>query len=116
LPRKPSSSLPFKPEEVFGDNWPIRRRWMLRILCWAIANSQLIILSAIFWNTENPLLLNALIAFLALIGSIVATYVFGANWDDKDKRRHFVDMGYMPPGCSSSPEPEPIEADPNVAG
>jgi hypothetical protein len=71
--------------KLFLDNWPKRRRWMQVILAWALANAQYIII----WGRDSGLHENALIALLTLIASILGTYVFGATWDDRDKRRHF---------------------------
>ncbi|WP_156029587.1 hypothetical protein [Ancylobacter sp. FA202] len=61
------------------------------VLAWAMGNAQAIIVAAIVKWDENALLIQALIALLALIASIVGAYVFGANWDDRDKRRHLAD-------------------------
>ncbi len=71
-------------DKLFLDNWPKRRRWMKVILVWAMANAQYII----FFGQDTGLHQNALVALLSLIFAIIGTYVFGATWDDNDKRRH----------------------------
>ncbi len=88
-------------QELTRDNWPIRRRWMFRVLLWAMANAQGIIMAAIagYISSSNSILEQALIALLTLIAAIIGSYVFGAIWDDKNKRRFLteVDDELLPP-------------------
>lgn len=65
------------------DNWSIRRRWMKVVLAWAMLNTQYIL----FWGEDNALNQNALIAFVGMVVAITGSYVFGAVWDDNDKRK-----------------------------
>lgn len=64
---------------------------MVRILVWAMFNVQAILVFTMSKGAENALLENALIAFLALVASILGTYVFGAVWDDNNKRQHIAE-------------------------
>lgn len=85
------------------DNWPIRRKWMLSVLLWAVGNAQYIIV----WGDDTVLNQSALYALLALIAGIIGSYVFGAVWDDNDKRRLFsryIDRRGSEPGSEESGE------------
>lgn len=70
-------------KKLYLDNWPRRRRWMLSILIWAVLNIQYLI----FFGVDTGLHQNALVALLGLVGATIGSYVFGAVWDDNDKRR-----------------------------
>lgn len=106
-------------QELTRDNWPIRRRWLFRVLIWAMANAQGIIAASVagLIAPSNSILEQALIALLTLIAAIVGSYVFGAIWDDKNKRRFLsdIDENVYPVG----PEPytpPPVPFDPNETG
>jgi hypothetical protein len=76
-------------EQLYNnDNWTIRRRW-LRIGMIALAlNAEWALFVSLTATTANAM---ATQIFVALLGSIVAlfgTYVFGATWDDNNKRYH----------------------------
>lgn len=70
-------------DQLYTDNWPRRRKWMLTVLVWALANAQYVMI----WGDDTGLHQNALVALLGLIAAIIGSYVFGAVWDDNDKRR-----------------------------
>ena len=70
--------------KLYLDNWPKRRRWMLLTLLWLIGNAQYLIV----WGADTALHQNALVTCLGAIVAIIGSYVFGAVWDDVDKRRH----------------------------
>jgi hypothetical protein len=71
------------------DNWPRRRRWMKIVLIWAMGNAQYILI----FGKDSGLFMNAFLGLLTLIAAIIGSYVFGAIWDDTDKRRRcFPDM------------------------
>lgn len=72
-----------KLKQLLGDNWPRRRRYMTVVLAWAMLNTDYILI----FGTDNALHQNALVALITLIGSIIGAYVFGAVWDDSDKRK-----------------------------
>lgn len=74
------SSLNFLPT----DNWAIRRRWMKVILAWAMLNVQYIVV----WGDDNALNQNIAITLIGMVIAITGSYVFGAVWDDKQKRRY----------------------------
>lgn len=73
--------------KLFGDNWPKRRRYMTAVLIWAMLNVDYILV----FGQDNALNQNALFAMVTLIGSIIGAYVFGAVWDDADKRKHIAE-------------------------
>ncbi|WLR91018.1 hypothetical protein [Shinella zoogloeoides] len=70
-------------DHLASDNWCIRRRWMKVILGWAMINVQYLIV----WGDDNELNQNALISMLGLVAAISGSYIFGAVWDDNDKRK-----------------------------
>lgn len=98
-------------QELTRDNWPIRRRWMFRVLLWAMANAQGIILASVvgFIKSSNSILEQALIALLTLIAAILGSYVFGAVWDDREKRKFIRDIDdgdfYQPEPYSAPSRP-----------
>lgn len=71
-------------ETLYLDNWPRRRRWMAVMLTWLVGNAQYLII----WGADNALHQNALITILGAIVAIIGSYIFGATWDDREKRRH----------------------------
>ncbi len=73
-------------ETLYLDNWPRRRRWMIVILTWMIGNAQYLII----WGQDNAIHQNALITLLGAVVAILGSYVFGATWDDREKRRHLT--------------------------
>jgi hypothetical protein len=107
-------------QELTRDNWPIRRRWLFRVLLWAMANAQAIIAASVagFIAPSNSILEQALIALLTLIAAIIGSYVFGAIWDDKNKRRFLTDIddggGGYPTAEPYTPPPAPFN--PNETG
>lgn len=75
-------------EKLFQDNWPIRRRWLRLALIWMALNVQIILIVG-FFKIEimtSALHQNALISMLTAIVSMIGFYVFGAVWDDSNKR------------------------------
>ncbi len=108
-------------QELTRDNWPIRRRWLFRVLLWAMANAQAIIAASVagFIAPSNSILEQALIALLTLIAAIIGSYVFGAIWDDKNKRRFLTDIDDSASGYPAEPEPytpPPAPFNPNETG
>lgn len=71
-------------QTLYLDNWPRRRRWMIVMLTWLMANAQYLII----WGKDNALHQNALVTILGAIVAIIGSYVFGATWDDREKRKH----------------------------
>lgn len=76
--------MPDPVKKLFGDNWPKRRRYMTVVLAWAMLNVDYILI----FGKNSALNQNALFAMVTLIGSIIGAYVFGAVWDDSDKRKN----------------------------
>lgn len=72
---------------VITDNWPKRRQWMFYALIWLGANAQYIIVL----GNDNALHQNALVTLLGAIVAILASYIFGATWDDQNKRNYYTD-------------------------
>lgn len=73
-----------KPANLFvGDTWPKRRRWLKIIIGWMMVNAQYLII----WGQDNALHQNALITLLGAIVASLGSYVFGAVFDDNDKRK-----------------------------
>lgn len=70
-------------ETLYLDNWPRRRRWLAIMLTWMVANAQYLIV----FGQDNALHQNALITLLGAIVATLGSYVFGAVWDDREKRR-----------------------------
>jgi hypothetical protein len=85
------------------------------VLVWAMVNSQIIICAAVLrWlspfpkgEADNGLLVQALMALLALISSIIFYYVFGSTWDDNDKRRRLAEREDFNPYGDPMPAPAP---------
>lgn len=82
-----------------NDNWTKRRRVLFRALYWQAATCVAVLAIAL----GAPLLIDVSEAFVSLAGTVltvivpslvlganasVATYVFGSNQDDKNKREH----------------------------
>lgn len=106
-------------QELTRDNWPIRRRWLFRVLLWAMANAQGIIAASVagFIAPSNSILEQALIALLTLIAAIIGSYVFGAIWDDKNKRRFLSDIDEdVYPAGPEPYTPPPAPFNPNESG
>lgn len=85
-------------DKLYFDNWPRRRRWMLVTLLWFIANAQYLII----WGNDTGLHQNAMVTCLGAIVAIIGSYVFGAVWDDVDKRKRMADA---PRGEALEPKP-----------
>lgn len=75
-------------EALYLDNWPRRRRWMITLLVWLMGNAQYLIL----FGQDTALHQNALVALLSAIVAIIGSYIFGATWDDREKRRNLPPM------------------------
>lgn len=77
------------PAKLFLDNWPIRRRW-LRIGMLALwANAELVLAIVLFYGADGAVV-QVFLALLGAIMSIFMIYVFGAVWDDNNKRQHWA--------------------------
>lgn len=71
-------------EKLFGDNWPKRRRVLYAVLAWAMGSATYIVVA----GTDNELMRTAFVMLVGLILSVTGSYVFGAVWDDADKRKN----------------------------
>lgn len=93
--------------QLFVDNWPIRRRWLRIGLFVLTANAELVLYRIVFGETPDALVVQIFLALLAAIIALFGTYVFGAVWDDNNKRFHFRsrrDRDAEP--AAPAPEPE----------
>jgi hypothetical protein len=100
--------MPGPIEKLFTDNWPIRRRWLRMALVWMVLNVQAILIAG-FFKIEiaaSVLHQNAMITMLTAIVSLLGFYVFGAVWDDNNKRSRFQPRDSFP-----DPYFEPIKND-----
>lgn len=75
--------------KLLEDNWPQRRKWMIVALLWMAGNAEYIILM----GADSVLNQNALVTLLGAIVSIICFYVFGAVWDDSNKRNLMYQQG-----------------------
>lgn len=66
---------------------------MLASLVWMAVNVQYLVI----WGKDNALHQNALITFLGAIVSILCFYIFGAVWDDKEKRAQLAQVPAVDP-------------------
>lgn len=79
MPIRPSKELE---KTLITDNWPRRRKWMMAALIWLMANVQYLLIM----GNDTALNQQAVLAMIGAIVSILCFYVFGAVWDDNNKR------------------------------
>lgn len=65
------------------DSWKVRRRIVIGLLVWAVAMCSYIVLK----GADTRLAETAFTGCIALIVSLVGSYVFGAVWDDNNVRK-----------------------------
>lgn len=106
-------------ETLFRDNWTRRRRWMTVGLIFSMGNAEAIIvvfLVRLFMPGLGPandegILIQAFLALIGMAMSIFGCYVFGATWDDNDKRKHLASReDFDPYGSIDMPPPPPTVA------
>lgn len=68
---------------LYLDNWPRRRRMLVLALLWLVGNAQYLI---VFGDANSSLHQNALVTILGAIVALLGSYIFGAVWDDSNKR------------------------------
>jgi hypothetical protein len=73
--------------EANSDNWAKRRRVMYWALIFIGANLQYLII----FGKPDGLRENIAMALVAAGTAIIGSYIFGAAWDDKNKRTALVD-------------------------
>lgn len=82
-------------KDLLEDGWPIRRRVMFGALLFIAGNVQYLAV----WGNDTAL--NSTIAtnLLWVGGGIIGAYVFGAVWDDMNRRDTMLqyDTTYAPP-------------------
>lgn len=82
-------------KDLLEDGWPIRRRVMFAALLFCAGNVQYLSI----WGADTAL--NSTIAtnLLWVGGGIIGAYVFGAVWDDMNRRDTMLqyDTTYAPP-------------------
>jgi len=82
-------------KELLEDGWPIRRRVMMAALFYIAGNVQYLII----WGNDTPLNSNIATNLLWCGAGIIGAYVFGAVWDDMDRRDTMLeyDTSYAAP-------------------
>jgi hypothetical protein len=70
---------------LYLDNWPKRRKVLYAVLGWAMSSATYVI----GLGHDTRLNETAFVMLIGLIISLVGSYVFGAIWDDSDKRKAF---------------------------
>lgn len=76
---------------VDGDNWPARRRVLFFALLFCFGNVQYLIL----WGDDTSLHKETVSTLLWVLAAIIGTYVFGAVWDDRNRRDTMMDYGAL---------------------
>lgn len=69
------------------DSWRVRRTYIKFTLLWCGATVTVITGFTVVTGRESSLLETIAIGVLTLFGSTLGSYVFGAAWDDQNKRR-----------------------------
>lgn len=75
--------------ELLVDGWPIRRRVMFMVLAFCVGNVQYLLI----WGDDTALNKEIATTLLWVMAAIVGTYVFGAVWDDMNRRDTMMDYG-----------------------
>lgn len=73
--------------ELMVDGWPIRRRVMFAALAFCAGNVQYLLI----WGDDTSLNKEIATTLLWVMAAIVGTYVFGAVWDDMNRRDTMMD-------------------------
>jgi hypothetical protein len=74
--------------QLYLDNWPIRRKVMFSALAYCAGNIQYLLIFGMDTALNREI---ATTLVWAGVG-IIAAYVFGASWDDMDKRRQIANV------------------------
>ena len=88
-------------KDLMEDGWPIRRRVMFLAMVYCAGNVQYLML----WGQDTALNREIATTLLWVLGAIIGAYVFGAVWDDMDRRDTMLeyDTSYMPmPGAGAA--------------
>lgn len=67
---------------MIDAGWAIRRRIIVSVLAWACS----LVTYLAIWGKPTSLSEAIATGLILLIGSVIGSYVFGAAWDDKNKR------------------------------
>lgn len=103
---------------VDPNAWLVRRKIIIWSLIWLALLISTISGHNLWTGRESSLQETIAIAAFTLFGSIVGSYVFGAIWDDKNKRgvpgtvetRTVTTMGATPPAVLAvTPQATPIQ-------
>lgn len=95
-------------QQLFQDNWPIRRRW-LRIGILSLSINAEAVLIHVLWGGGSPMTVQIFMTLIAAIMSIFMFYVFGAVYDDHSKRRVLSSWDRMNDPYSAPPSEEDDE-------
>lgn len=87
-------------KDLLVDGWPIRRRLMIMALLFCAGNVQYLLL----WGQDTSLNKEIATTLLWVGGAIIGSYVFGAVWDDMDRRDTMLeyDTSYTPIGTGGA--------------
>ena len=87
-------------KDLMEDGWPIRRRVMFAAMLFCAGNVQYLLI----WGTDTSLNKEIATTLLWVLGAIIGAYVFGAVWDDMDRRDTMLeyDTTYTPVGIGGA--------------
>lgn len=91
LPVSPLSPKQVKTvvNELLVDGWPIRRRVMFASLLFCAGNVQYLMI----WGADTSLNKEIATTLLWTAAAIIGAYVFGAVWDDMNRRDTMTEYG-----------------------
>lgn len=72
-------------KKVSKDNWKYRRNTVFAALFWVAA----MVMYILFRGNDTMLYRDVSVALIGAGVAIIGSYVFGAVWDDRSKRRDF---------------------------
>jgi hypothetical protein len=92
-------------EQLWQDNWPIRRRWMRFAVIALSVNAEVVLINVLFF-AGSGFAVQIFMTLLGAIMSILMFYVFGAVWDDNNKRQYWSSMTEKMNDPNSAPPSE----------
>lgn len=86
-------------KELLVDGWPTRRRVMYFTLAYCFGNVEYLV----FFGEDTALNRETITTLLYILVPIIGTYVFGAIWDDRNRRDTMMDYGTLGNGGAYDP-------------